>query len=75
MDTKIANLQKQLTQQTEDTYKQQVDEVSHTIANLQNEINTTQQDVVRLDYVVNPPALKDPWTVLLRTYSHCRAAA
>ncbi len=60
MDTKIANLQKQLTQQTEDTYKQQVDEVSHTIANLQNEINTTQQDVVRLDYVVNPPALKIP---------------
>jgi len=60
VDTKIANRQKQLTQQTEDTYKQQVDEVSHTIANLQNEINTTQQDVVRLDYVVNPPALKIP---------------
>lgn len=60
VDAKIANLQKQMTQQTEDTYKQQVDDVSRTIANLQNEISTTQQDVVKLDYIVNPPALKIP---------------
>jgi polysaccharide biosynthesis transport protein len=60
VDTKIANLQKQLTQQSEDIYKSQVDDVSKTIANLQNEITTLQQDVVRLDYVVNPPALKIP---------------
>jgi len=60
VDAKIANLQTQLSQQSEDIYKQQVDEVSRTIANLQNEINTLQQDVVRLDYTINPPALRIP---------------
>jgi len=60
VDAKIANLQKQITQQSQDAYNQQVDDVSRTIANLQNEINTLQQEVVRLDYVVNPPVLRFP---------------
>lgn len=55
VDEKIRTLQTQMTQQSEDTYKQQVDEVSRTIANLQNEIGTLQDEIVRLDYLVNPP--------------------
>jgi capsular exopolysaccharide synthesis family protein len=60
VDAKIANLQTQMKQQSEDIYKQQIDDVSKTIANLQNEISTLQQDVVQLDYIVNPPALRVP---------------
>jgi polysaccharide biosynthesis transport protein len=58
VEEQIANLQAQLVQQSEESYRQQVDEVSRTIANLQNEINQLQEEIVRLDYVVNPPATR-----------------
>lgn len=58
VDQNIRNLQGQLAQENQDAYKQQIDEVSRTIANLQNEINTLQDEIVRLDYVVNPPATR-----------------
>ncbi len=60
VDGKIANLQKQITQQTQNTYSQQVDDISHTIANLQNQISSLEQQVSQLDYVVNPPQLRFP---------------
>jgi polysaccharide biosynthesis transport protein len=60
VDAKIANLQKQITQQSQDAYNQQVNDVSHTIANLQNQISSLQQEIAKLDYVVNPPVLRFP---------------
>jgi polysaccharide biosynthesis transport protein len=55
VEEQIAVLQAQLVQQSEDSFRDQIDEVSRTIANLQNEINGLQEDIVRLDYIVNPP--------------------
>jgi capsular exopolysaccharide synthesis family protein len=58
VEEQIRTLQNQHAQEAENTYKEQVDEVSRTIANLQNEINTLQDEIVRLDYVVNPPSTR-----------------
>lgn len=60
VDQQIATLQDQLSKETEDTYRGQVDEVTRTIANLQNEINTLQGEIVRLNYIVNPPQSNTP---------------
>jgi capsular exopolysaccharide synthesis family protein len=55
VESQISDLQNKLSQQSEDTYKQQVDEVTKTIANLQTEIDQLQNDIVQLDYTINPP--------------------
>lgn len=55
VDGKISTLQQQIAQQSQDIYKQQIDEVSKSIANIQSEMNTLNQDVVRLNYTINPP--------------------
>lgn len=60
VDQEIRNLQTRMSQESENTYQQQVDEVSRTIANLQNEIGTLQDEIVRLEYIVNPPAARVP---------------
>jgi polysaccharide biosynthesis transport protein len=60
VEQQIAALQSQLSLESETLYQQQIDEVTRTIANLQNEISVLQEEIVQLDYLVNPPESRVP---------------
>ncbi len=60
-ESRISDLQSQLTQLSEDSFNKQVDEITKTIADLQSEISSLQNDIVQLDYIVNPPPPRNPY--------------
>lgn len=59
-ESRITELQAQLTQISEESYNQQVQNVTKTIGDLQGEINVLQDEIVQLDYIINPPASRIP---------------
>lgn len=64
-EVRIAELQSQLTQLSEDSFNEQIENVTKTIADLQAEISVLQDEIVRLDYIVNPPASPIPGRISL----------